>query len=131
MKGSKIFHNFLTLKFLNGFKKGIVHKSMMAKPIMHTTRTSYLKPIINAEPEKDLPGGLNFQKMIRRERVITISKIKTTENIQRSSLGIRCKKSMNKYLINIKFSLIIFGRCLFNVHLTFNGTTAFIRQAIF
>jgi hypothetical protein len=56
--------------------------------------------MINAEPEKALPGGLNFQKMIRRDNVITTSKIKTTENIQRSSLGIRCKKSMNNYLIN-------------------------------
>jgi hypothetical protein len=131
MKGNKIFQHFLAAKFLNGFKKGMAHKSMIAKPIMHTTRASYLKPIMKAEPEKALPGGLNFQKIIRRERVITISKIKTTENIQRSSLGIRCKKSMNKYLINIKFSLIIFGWYLFNTHPAFNGTTAFLRPAIF
>jgi hypothetical protein len=55
---------------------------------------------MNAEPENALPGGLNVRKMINLEKVITNSKINTTENIQRKSLGIRCKKSMNNYFIS-------------------------------
>ena len=77
----------------------MAHSSMMANPIIQTTRASYRKPMMNAEPENALPGGLNFQKMISREMVITSNRIKTTENIQRSNLGIRCKNSMNNYLM--------------------------------
>jgi hypothetical protein len=55
--------------------------------------------MIKAEPENALPGGLNFQKMISREMVNTKSKIKTTENIQRNSFGIRCKKSIEELFI--------------------------------
>lgn len=81
----------------------------MNSPITHTTLASYLKPIIKADPENALPGGLNDQKIINLAKVITASKIKTTENIQRSSLGILCKNNMHNNLIEIKISLIIFG----------------------
>ena len=80
----------------------MAHKSIMAKPMIQTTRASYLKPIIKAEPENALPGGLNDQKITNLEMDITNSKIKTTEKIQRSSLGIRCKNSMNNYLMRVQ-----------------------------
>lgn len=96
--GNKTFQNCFALKFLKGFKKGKAHKSIMANPITHATRASNRKPIINADPENALPGGLNFQKIISLEMVIKIIRMITTENIQRKSFGILCKKSMNNYL---------------------------------
>lgn len=99
ISGIIIFQIFFALKFLNGFKNGRTQKSNMANPIMQTTLASNLKPMMKAEPEKAFPGGLNFQKMINRETVITSNKIKTTENTQRKSFGIRCIKSMKNYLM--------------------------------
>lgn len=92
--GIIMFQNFAALKFLKGFNRGMVHNNIITKPIMHTTRASNLKPMMKAEPENALPGGLNFQKMIRREAPMTIRKINNTEKIQRNSFGIRCKNSM-------------------------------------
>lgn len=107
----------------------MAHSSIMANPIIQATLASYLKPIINAEPDNAFPGGLNFQKTKNLEMVIMISKNKTTEKIQRNSLGILCKNNMEIILLAYKISLIIFGCCLFNRHLTVDETIIVIRPA--
>jgi hypothetical protein len=85
---------------LKGFKNGKAHNNIITNPMIQTTRASYLKPSINADPEKALPGGLNDQKIIKREMVITASNTNTTEKIHRNSFGTRCKNSMNNYLMS-------------------------------
>lgn len=57
-RGNKKFQNDVALLFLNGCKAGIAKSNNIQIPIIPSTRASYLKPKINAEPEKAFPGGL-------------------------------------------------------------------------
>jgi len=98
MTGNKIFQKVLALGFLKGFNTRTAHSSIMASPITQAIRASKRRPMMNAEPEKALPGGLNFQNMISREMVSTISNSNTTEKIHLNNLGIRSKNNMHNYL---------------------------------
>jgi hypothetical protein len=68
---------------------------------MQAIRASNLNPKMNAEPENAFWGGLYFKKNKIRQMVIVSNKKITIENIQRSNLGILCKKSITFYFIRM------------------------------